>query len=63
MTQSTQDSTLLPPPGFPTIQETLTLPNPVPAGQNTIAPDDEIAAFKAGMRMEMEELCSRIEIW
>ena len=61
VTQSAQDSTLLPPPEFPTIQETPTFPNPVPAGQNTIAPDDGIAAFKAGMRMEMEELRNCIE--
>ena len=32
------------------------LPNPAPAGQITITPDDGIAAFKADMRMEMEAL-------
>ena len=56
MTQSAQDSTLAPPPGFPIIQEAPTLPNPAPAEQITITPDDGIAAFKADMRMEMEAL-------
>ena len=49
--QSLKDSTLVPPPGFPTIQET-----PVPAEQTTITMDNRIDAFKADVRMEMEAL-------
>ena len=54
--QSAQDSTLAPPPGFPTIQEAPTLPNPASTGQITITAEDKIAALKADMRIEMEAL-------
>ena len=56
MAQSMQDSTLAPPPGFPTIQEALALPNPAPVGHITITEEDRITALKADMRIEMEAL-------